>query len=373
MSVHDEDSTVAHPEVVTLHWEGPAAVEPAYEPAFADSQEEDREALAEEMRREVQEIRSSESGQTLWRQIQNEAVSRGDVELWRRKLHAYSWVKMEVLGTAGDYARRFDVNHATVRSWIHDIAKLAYEVGYRLHEDKLLLVGEAPEGLRRLRELVNRDAASPQAWDALMKVETRFRGEDPYFHLNEGHILRAHHRLAESDATLVTGLAIAEAPRLRSLLWNARGQTLWDCEPDSDHPLPDRLERAERCFRRAVTLDRSTYFPFVNLSQMAVDARDTKRAEYWMSELAVARKRMDDDMQAGLARYLEQAEWTGPVEDTRFWRNGPLKWIREATKRGLLTLLTAASLLAFSAPPATAAGEPPLGPDIVANSGAGGN
>ncbi len=373
MSVHDEDSTVAHPEVVTLHWEGPAAVAPAWEPAFADSEDEARGALAEEMRRDVQEIRASERGQALWQQIQSEASSRGDVELWRRKLHAYGWVKMEIAGTAGDFARRFGVNHATVRSWIHDVAKLAYEVGYHLHEDKLLLVGDAPEGLLHLRELVNRDAGSPEAYDALMKAENEYRGEDAYFHLNEGHVLRAHERLAESDATLVTGLAIAEAAPLRSLLWNARGQTLWDCGPDSNHPLDDALERAERCFRRAVTLDRSTYFPFVNLSQMAVDARDTKRAEYWMSELAVARKRMDDDMKAGLARYLEQAEWTGPVEDARFWRNGPLKWIREAAMRGLLTLLAAVSLLAATAPPATAGSDSPLGPDVVANSGAGGN
>ncbi len=149
MSVHDEGSTVAHPEVVTLHWEGPATVVPPCEPAFADSENELQGALADQMRRDVQEIRTSERGQALWQQIQNEAGSRGDVELWRRKLHAYGWVKMEVVGTAGDYARRFGVNHATVRSWIHDIGKLAYEVGYRLHEDKLLLVGDAPEALRR--------------------------------------------------------------------------------------------------------------------------------------------------------------------------------------------------------------------------------
>ena len=51
---------------------------------------------------------------------------------------------MKAEGNAGEYARRFDLNHATVRSWISEVAKLAYQVGYRLHEDRLVLVGDAP-------------------------------------------------------------------------------------------------------------------------------------------------------------------------------------------------------------------------------------
>ena len=71
-----------------------------------------------------------------------------------------------------------------------------------------------------------------------------------------------------------------QAAGVRSLLWNARGQTFWDCDADSSHPLPDHLERTEQAFRRAAALDPSHYFAFVNLAQLAVDAKDTKRAEY---------------------------------------------------------------------------------------------
>jgi hypothetical protein len=267
-----------------------------------------------------------------------------------------------------------------VRSWISDVAKLAYQVGYRLHEDKLLLVGRAPEGLTRLRVLVNRDAASPQTWQALQEAEG-FRGEDPYFHLNEGHVLRALHRLRESDATLAEGLTIAEAHAVRALLWNARGQTLWDCRPDSDHPLPDHLERAEKSFRRAAALDPSAYFPFVNLAQMAVDANDVKRAEYWIGELGAARKRMDDAMHQGLVRYLDQAEWSGPVEQTRFWRNGPRKWLAEAVKKGLLPAIAILLMIGASSHPAFGGEMTMAGVDTVENdgkkggnnSGAGGN
>jgi hypothetical protein len=372
----NEESTVVHPEVLTLHWEGPARAALPAEEAL-EGFEALEAALAAERERELAEVERSEQGRALWQQIQREAARRGDEQLWRRKLHAYAWVKLDSRGNAADYARRQRLNHATVRTWISEVAKLAYEVGYRLHEDKLLLVGSAPRGLRRLRELVNADAGSPEAWAALRLAEAEYRGEDPYFHLNEGHVLRARGELRASDETLKEGLAIGEARRVRALLWNARGQTFWDCEPGSSWPLPDHLERAERCFRRAAMLDQSTYFPFVNLAQMAVDARDPRRAEYWIGELSAARKRMTLEMQDALARYLEQAEWTRPVEPKRFWRSGPAKWLREAARRGALALLALALAFGLAGTPASAGPPPVDGVDTVRgggdSSGAGGN
>lgn len=374
----NDDTRVIHPEIFTLHWEGQSRAEPAGDPSFANSVEE-QQARAEEREREWMEIRKTERGRALWEQIRREAASKGDEELWQRKLHAYWWVKMAAQGTAGDYAKRCEINHATVRSWIRDVARLAYEVGYRLHEDKLLLVGSAPRGLQRLRELVNRDAASAESLETLRQVEREFRGCDPYFHLNEGHILRAHGLLRESDRTLQEGLTIAEARRVRSLLWNARGQTFWDCGPESSFPLPDFLDRAEKAFRRAAILDPTTYFPFVNLAQIAVDARDLRRAEYWVGELSGARKRMDDEMRDGLARYLDEAEWTRPVEGKRFWRSGPRRWLEEAVRRGVLPLLAFLLLwVGLSVQPASGYPTPSRGLDTVAaggggSSGAGGN
>jgi len=377
---HDnDDGSVAHPEVFTLHWEGPNSATDPEEVEFPGS-DDDAARRQTALERELSELRRSDTGRALWEQIEREAAGRGDAELWRRKLHAYAWVKMYAQGTAGDYARSHHANHATVRSWISDVAKLAYQVGYRLHEDKLLLVGRAPAGLKRLRQLVNRDAGSPQAWQALQEAAW-FRGQDPYFHLNEGHVLRAHHRLRESDDTLAEGLTIAEAHAVRALLWNARGQTRWDCLPDSDYPLRDQLEQTEKCFRRAAALDPTSYFPFVNLAQMAVDAGDLKRAEYWIGELSAARKRMDEAMHQGLLRYLEQAEWTGPVEQMRFWRNGPRKWLGEAVKKGLLPVIAMALMIGASSHPAFGGELTMTGVDTVANggekggnnSGAGGN
>jgi len=377
---HDnDDGNVAHPEVFALHWEGPSSAVDPEEVEFPGSNDEAAQRNAA-LERELSELRRSDTGRALWEQIEREAAERGDTDLWRRKLHAYAWVKMQTQGTARDYARTHDANHATVRSWISDVAKLAYQVGYRLHEDKLLLVGRAPAGLRRLRELVNRDAASPQAWQALQEAAA-FRGDDPYFHLNEGHVLRAHHRLRESDETLAEGLTIAEAHSVRALLWNARGQTRWDCLPDSDYPLPDYLEQTEKCFRRAAALDASTYFPFVNLAQMAVDSGDIKRAEYWIGELSAARKRMDESMHEGLVRYLDQAEWTSPVEQMRFWRNGPRKWLAEAIKHGLLATIAMTLMIGASSHHAFGGELTMTGADTVAhggkkggnNSGAGGN
>ena len=375
-----EEASVAYPEVFTLHWEGPGDREPAQEMAFPGSDAEERERAARERERDEQEQARAAQGRALWERIEHEAARRGDTDLWRRKLEAYRFVKLDGLGTAGDYGRRHDVNHATVRTWIAEVAKLAYQVGYRLHEDRLLLLGGAPPGLQRLRELVNRDAASSAAWDALQEVEAEYRGEDPWFHLNEGHVFRARRLLRDSDDTLKEGLAIAEAPRVRSLLWNARGQTLWDCRPDSDHPLPDHLARAEKAFRRAAILDASTYFPFVNLAQLAVDAGDARRAAYWITELGAARKGMEDTMKDDLARYLHQAEWTGAVEERRFWRNGPGRWLAQAAKRGIVPLLVLALGIATAVAP-TAVAEPMPDRDLVvvsnkgakARSGAGGN
>ncbi len=353
----EDPTSVAYPEVFTLHWEGPPAVAEPPDYVFPQS-EQDRKWLARaQVEVELAELRRHRDGRALWEQIQREAKNKaakdgkGDDDLWRRKLAAYHWVKLRAAGSAGDYARRFGVNHATVRSWIADVAKLAYQVGYRLHEDRLLLVGAAPPGLKRLRELVNRDARSAEAWSELRAVEGAFRGEDPYFHLNEGHILRARGALRGSDETLCEGLTLAEARPLRSLLWNARGQTFWDCNPGSNDPRPDYLERAERAFRRAAILDSSTYFPFVNLVHMALDAGDTRRAEYWIAELSAARKGMDDTMKDALARYLREAEWTGAVETTSFWSKGPRRWLREAARRGVVALaaiVLAAGLIAWS-------------------------
>ncbi len=368
----DDDQTTANPEVFTMHWEGPTTTEPPPEIAFPDSAEEARDAFFAEREREFTEIRRSEQGQILWEQIREEAVRKGDEKLWRRKLHAFWWVKMQSKGTAGAYAREYDLNHATVRSWIADVAKLAYQVGYRLHEDKLLLVGDAPPRLRQLRELVNRDAASDEAWEALEEAEREFRGRDPYFHLNEGHVLRARGFLQESDETLKEGLTIAEARRVRSLLWNARGQTLWDCGPDSEWHLADHLERAEMCFRRAAILDQSTYFPFVNLAQLAVDARDYKRAEYWIGELASARKGMDDVMKTALAEYLGQAEWSASVEEKRFWKSGPGKWLKDAAKKGAVVAFAIGLVLGLGLASGPASGATDRGPDVVENGGRGG-
>lgn len=359
MSESNEDAAVAQPEILTLHWEGPARVAPAPDHRFPDSKAEESEVQRAEFERELREIGRSRQGAEIWQQIQREAETRGDRALWRRKLHAYGAVKMKGEGTARDYAERHDLNHATVRTWIADVSKLAYQVGYRLHEDKLLLVGEAPGELQKLREIVNADAASPEAARELRRLAPRFRGDDPYFHLNEGHVLRAHGCLRESDGTLREGLTVAEAPPVRALLWNARGQTFWDCRPASAHPLADYLERAEKAFRRAAVLDQSTYFPFVNLAQMAADSGDDRRCEYWVGELAAARKRMDDDMQTALARYLEEAEWSRPVEGKRFWRAGPAKWIADVVKRGALVLVAALALAGSVAVPgdAVAAGD----------------
>ena len=377
------DTIQAESEILTLHWEGPPRAESPPEHRFPGSPEEKREALAAERERELREIGHTKQGREVWQQIRNEAGRRGDEELWRRKLHAYWSVKMKAEGTARDYAERFEINHATVRTWIADVAKLAYQVGYRLHEDQLVLVGDAPAELKRLRELVNRDARSPEAAAELRAVAPGFRGEDPYFHLNEGHVLRAHGQLRASDETLREGLTIAEARPVRSLLWNGRGQTYWDCTATSSYPLRDHLVRAERAFRRAAVLDRSTFFPFVNLAQMAVDGGDEKRCEYWIGELAGARKRMAESMKEDLAKYLVEAEWSAPVEEQRFWLGGPAKWIAEATRKGALALLALALLVGLlSTPPATADPLPQGGPDTVenggrrgggSNSGAGGN
>lgn len=376
MAHSHDDGSVSQPEVLTLHWEGPAGAELPPDHRFPDSPEETRAARAAEMEQELCEIARTRQGREIWQQIRGEASSRGDRELWRRKLHAYWWVKMKAEGNAADYARRFDANHATVRTWIAEVAKLGYQVGYRLHEDKLVLVGEAPVELKRLRELVNADAASAETIGELRRVAPLFRGEDPYFHLNEGHVLRAQGRLRESEATLCEGLTVAEARPVRSLLWNARGQTFWDCTATSSYPLGDHLERAEKAFRRAAVLDQSTYFPFVNLAQLALEAGDERRCEYWIGELAAARKRMTDEMTSALVRYLSEAEWSRPIEPTRFWKGGPMKWIREAARRGVLAGV-AALLLAcvLAAPAADAAPTSPISGVVEGgnNSGAGGN
>ena len=375
-----EDSTIAQPEVLTLHWEGPRATDPPPEHRFPQSEAESRSTREIALQLDLAALRRSRQGREIWRRIGLEAERRGDRALWQRKLQAYWWVKMRAEGSARDFAKRHELNHATVRTWIADVAKLAYEVGYRLHEDRLALVGEAPQELQRLRELVNADAASEEAVAELRAVAPDFRGEDPYFHLNEGHVLRARGRLGASELTLREGLSLAEARPLRALLWNARGQTWWECKPGSSHPLRDHLARAERAFRRAAVLDPSIFFPFVNLAQLAMDAGDEKRCAYWMGELSSARRKMSQAMRDDLAHYLREAEWTRPVEGRRYWRNGPHRWIRDAVARGVLTAMVLVSLFSVTlAVPVSA--ESPAGAGPVAHdggrgskhSGAGGN
>ena len=167
--------------------------------------------LEAERERDLGEIARTRQGREIWQQIEGEASRRGDDALWRRKLHAYWWVKMRAEGSAADYARNTGANHATVRTWIAEVSKLAYQVGYRLHEDKLVLVGEAPPELTRLRELVNADASSAGASAELRRVAARFRGEEPCFHLNEGHVLRALGQMRASDDTLRDVLAVSRS------------------------------------------------------------------------------------------------------------------------------------------------------------------
>ncbi len=118
----------------------------------------------------------------------------------------------------------------------------------------------------------------------------------------------------------------------------------------------------------------------MNLAQLAADAGDLRRVEYWVGELATARKRMDEAMRTGLARYLDEAEWVRPVEEKRFWRSGPRRWLDEARRAGLLAMM----LLALVLPGAVGASADvaEMGPDVVAHGkgavgskrgGAGGN
>ncbi len=380
MSNSSDDTQVAYPEVFTLHWEGPTQTVDEASTAFPRCDEERASRRESEVDAERGERRARDRGQALWDQIRAEATRRGDPALWEQRLEAFRWVKLEAQGNANEYARERDLNHATVRTWIADVAKLAYQVGFRLHEDRLLLVGEAPAALDRLRRLVNGDAGSEAAWRELLALEDEFRGVDAYFHLNEGHVLRARGALTASDDTLREGLTLAEARRLRALLWNARGQTFWDRGPDSPEPLGDYLERSEWAFRRAAVLDGGLYFPFVNLTHLALEAGDTRRAEYWLGELATARKTMDDTMKDDLAHYLREAPWAGAVDATPLWKKGPARWIREGAKRGaavVAALLIAAGALGY-ATSASAAGEDTTRPVVFepgkpANGGAGGN
>lgn len=85
-------------------------------------------------------------------------------------------------------------------------------------------------------------------------------------------------------------------------------------------------------------------------------------------------------MKDDLARYLHQAEWTGAVEGKRFWRSGPRRWLREATRKGLLALFALVFGLGLPAPPAHADASDAAAIERVAhdgekarNSGAGGN
>lgn len=379
MSNSNDEAQVAFPEVFTLHWEGPSQTVAETDGSFPQCEEEVRARVAAEADAERGERRLRHHGQELWSQIRAEAVRKGDPELWEKRLAAFDWVKLRAQGNANDFARDHGLNHATVRTWIADVSKLAYQVGFCLHEDRLLLVGEAPKALSPLRALVNRDAASEAAWRELRAVEAEFRGNDAYFHLNEGHVLRARGNLVASDDTLREGLTLAEARRLRALLWNARGQTFWDRGPGSADPLVGHLDRAEWAFRRAAILDAGLYFPFVNLTQLAIEAGDVRRAEYWFGELATARKAMDDTMKEDLASYLREAPWAGSIEETPLWKKGPARWIRETARRGAVlvaALLLLGGVLGF----ATNAGAADddlrpvvFEPGAPANGGAGGN
>ena len=71
---------------------------------------------------------------------------------------------------------------------------------------------------------------------------------------------------------------------------------------------------------------------------------------------------------------------TAFVEEKRFWRNGPRKWVEQVLKRGALALLAIAVLcLSGTLGPAQAESASPFepgahsGPKGPANSGAGGN
>ena len=178
MSNSSDDTQVAYPEVFTLHWEGPTGTVDETDAAFPRCDEETRSRRDAELDAERGERETRDRGQALWEQIRAEAERRGDPTLWEQRLDAFKWVKLEARGNANEYARDRDLNHATVRTWIADVSKLAYQVGFRLHEDRLLLVGEAPPevlGSARLLVLPNIETLSGSArarrdcW-ALMKA-----------------------------------------------------------------------------------------------------------------------------------------------------------------------------------------------------------
>ena len=70
---HSDDSQVSQPEVLTLHWEGPAAVVPTPDHRFPGSPEEQRALLERERERELLEIARTRQGQEIWQQIEGEA------------------------------------------------------------------------------------------------------------------------------------------------------------------------------------------------------------------------------------------------------------------------------------------------------------
>ena len=62
---HD-DGSVSQPEVLTLHWEGPAGAEPPPEHRFPGSPEETRAVRAAQMENELCEIARTRQGRCGW-------------------------------------------------------------------------------------------------------------------------------------------------------------------------------------------------------------------------------------------------------------------------------------------------------------------
>jgi hypothetical protein len=347
---------------------GDVQVEPTPPPEvrFTHRAEEREEEAADRRRFISRKLKRRREGSKLWKRIQAEFLRDGRTPARERALRAFLYVKIDKQGSAAQFAKSEACHEVAIREAVSAVEHVAYGVGYDLREDKLVVTGNGSEATKTLRDLVADDSGSADAWEEFQKLEAEC-ADDPHYLLCGCHIHRARGDLLASVECGTNGLKVAVDSRVRSLLENALGQTL--LEPD--FPDPSRLDIAESRFRRSIAADPTQYFGYANLAMLAWKYRgDRRRAQYWLRELASARRRMSKVTQRNLAVYLDDAAWTGDLRDTEFWKKGPRRWISAIVKRSVLPLILLAAFLSMSTGPLQVSH--PIPRPITQHDGAGG-
>ncbi len=255
--------------------------------------------------------------------------NRGDQKLEQMVRAVFALQIDRTHRTSGDYGRAIGRPAGTVRSWLANdsrVWRFFYEVG-RVVSDDLVRVDEAPEGLKPLRDEMERAIKGRRALAMLFEFEESGEwDDDPFFWICATHILLEHGHVKQAVDSGAKAVAYAECPRVRAWAHNVWGQALWE-----DKPKETGCKLAEKQFLRAVEADRSTHFAHANLILLYHSLGRHGAFDHWAATLEEDAPQMDTALLGKGVEFFDSPRFLNANERKAFSKM--MKTLRNLTGR----------------------------------------